>query len=404
MAIAKEQIRQIITENNFTNVADVYAYLKEGFKDILQELMEAEMDAVLGYEKNQKGNIVSTNKRNGYSTKTLKSQYGEFPIDIPRDRNGEFEPKLIPKYQRDISGIEEKVISLYARGMSTRDIHDQLQDLYGIELSAEMVSKITDKILPEIKEWQARPLNPVYPFVFMDCIHYKVREDGRILSRAAYVIMGVTIEGYKEILSITVGANETSKFWLGMLNDLKNRGIKDVLFFCVDGLPGFKEAIQAVFPSAQVQRCVIHMLRNSFKYINYADLKKFSADFKNVYNAPNESIALDELEIVKEKWGKKYPYAISNWENNWEDVNSFFQFPDEIRRIMYTTNIIEGLNRQYRKVTKTKSVFPSDTSLEKMLYLASGNITQKWTQRYRNWDQVIGQLIILYEERLTPYL
>ena len=404
MAIAKEQIRQIITENNFTNVADVNAYLKEGFKDILQELMEAEMDAVLGYEKNQKGNIVSTNKRNGYSTKTLKSQYGEFPIDIPRDRNGEFEPKLIPKYQRDISGIEEKVISLYARGMSTRDIHDQLQDLYGIELSAEMVSKITDKILPEIKEWQARPLNPVYPFVFMDCIHYKVREDGRILSRAAYVIMGVTIEGYKEILSITVGANETSKFWLGMLNDLKNRGIKDVLFFCVDGLPGFKEAIQAVFPSAQVQRCVIHMLRNSFKYINYSDLKKFSADFKNVYNAPNESIALDELEIVREKWGKKYPYAINNWENNWEDVNSFFQFPDEIRRIMYTTNIIEGLNRQYRKVTKTKSVFPSDTSLEKMLYLASRNITQKWTQRYRNWDQVLGQLIILYEERLTPYL
>ena len=404
MAIAKEQIRQIITENNFTNIADVYTYLKEGFKDILQELMEAEMDAALGYEKNQKGGLESNNKRNGYSTKTLKSQYGEFPIDIPRDRNGEFEPKLIPKYQRDISGIEEKVISLYARGMSTRDIHDQLQDLYGIELSAEMVSKITDKILPEIKEWQARPLNPVYPFVFMDCIHYKVREDGRILSRAAYVIMGVTIEGYKDILSITVGANESSKFWLGMLNDLKNRGIKDVLFFCVDGLPGFKDAIQAVFPSAQIQRCVIHMLRNSFKYINYNDLKKFSADFKNVYNAPNESAALDELEVVKEKWGKKYPYAISNWENNWEDVNSFFQFPDEIRRIMYTTNIIEGLNRQYRKVTKTKSVFPSDISLEKMLYLASRNITQKWTQRYRYWDHVLGQLIILYDDRLTPYL
>ena len=404
MSIAKEQIRQIITENNFTNVADVYTYLKEGFKDILQELMEAEMDAALGYEKNQKSSMESNNKRNGYSTKTLKSQYGEFPIDIPRDRNGEFEPKLIPKYQRDISGIEEKVISLYARGMSTRDIHDQLQDLYGIELSAEMVSKITDKIIPEIKEWQARPLNPVYPFVFMDCIHYKVREDGRILSRAAYIIMGVTVEGYKDILSITVGANETSKFWLGLLNDLMIRGLKDVLFFCVDGLPGFKDAIQAVFPSAQIQRCVIHMLRNSFKYINYTDLKKFSADFKNVYNAPNESAALDELESVKEKWGKKYPYAISNWENNWEDVNSFFQFPDEIRRIMYTTNIIEGLNRQYRKVTKTKSVFPSDTSLEKMLYLASRNITQKWTQRYRNWDQVLSQLIILYDDRLTPYL
>lgn len=404
MAIAKEQIRQIIADNNFTNVADVYAYLKEGFKDILQELLEAEMDATLGYEKYQRGEIASTNKRNGHSTKTLKSQYGEFPIEIPRDRNGEFEPKLIPKYQRDISGIEEKVISLYARGMSTRDIHDQLQDLYGIELSAEMVSKITDKILPEIKEWQSRPLNPIYPFVFMDCIHYKVREDGRILSRAAYVIMGVTVDGYKDILSITVGANETSKFWLGMLNDLKNRGIKDVLFFCVDGLPGFKEAIQAVFPDAQIQRCVIHMLRNSFKYINYNDLKKFSADFKNVYNAPNETAALSELDTIKEKWGKKYPYAISNWENNWEDVNSFFQFSNEIRRIMYTTNIIEGLNRQYRKVTKTKSVFSSDTSLEKMLYLASENITKKWTQRYRGWDQVLGQLIVLYGERLTQYL
>ena len=404
MAIAKEQIRQIIADNNFTTVADVYTYLREGFKDILQELMEAELDATLGYEKNQKSGIASDNKRNGYSTKTLKSQYGEFPIDIPRDRNAEFEPKLIPKYQRDVSGIEEKVISLYARGMSTRDIHDQIQDLYGMELSAEMVSKITDKLLPEIKEWQSHPLNPVYPFVFMDCIHYKIREDGRILSRAAYVIMGVTVDGYKDILSITVGANETSKFWLGMLNDLKNRGLKDVLFFCVDGLAGFKEAIHAVFPEAQIQRCVIHMLRNSFKYVSYKDLKKFASDFKNVYNAPTESVALAELEIVKETWGKKYPYAISNWENNWEDVSSFFQFSDEIRRIMYTTNIIEGLNRQYRKVTKTKSVFPSDASLEKMLYLASQNITQKWTQRYRNWDQVLSQLIILYEERLTQYL
>ena len=258
-----------------------------------------------------------------------------------------------------------------------------------------MVSKITDKILPQVKEWQSRPLNPVYPFVFMDCIHYKVREDGRILSRAAYVVLGVTVEGYKDILSITVGANETSKFWLGMLNDLKNRGVKDVLFFCVDGLPGFKEAIQAVYPQAEIQRCVIHMLRNSFKYVNYNDLKKFSSDFKAVYNAPNETAALSELENIKEKWGKKYPYAVSNWENNWEDVSSFFQFSNGIRRIMYTTNIIEGLNRQYRKVTKTKSVFPSDTALEKMLYLASENVVRKWTQRYRNWDQVLNQLIVL---------
>ena len=376
MAVAKEQIRQIISENNLSSVADVYSLLKESFKDILQELMEAELDASLGYQKNQKGDLVTSNKRNGHSPKTLKSQFGEFQVDVPRDRNGEFEPKLIPKYQRDISGIEEKVISLYARGMSTRDIHDHLRDLYGIELSAEMVSKITDKILPQVKEWQSRPLAPIYPFVFMDCIHYKVREEGRILTKAAYVVLGVTTEGYKEILSITVGANETSKFWLGMLNDLKNRGLKDVLFFCVDGLAGFKEAISAVYPQAQIQRRVIHMPRNSFKYVNYSDLKKFSNDFKAVYNAPNETAAYSELEGLKEKWGKKYPYAISNWENNWEDVSSFFQFSEEIRKIMYTTNIIEGLNRQYRKVTKTKSVFPSDQSLEKMLYLASENITK----------------------------
>ena len=238
----------------------------------------------------------------------------------------------------------------------------------------------------------------------MDCIHYKVREDGRILSRAAYVVLGVTTDGYKEILSITVGANETSKFWLGMLNDLHNRGVEDVLFFCVDGLPGFKEAIQAVFPNAEIQRCVIHMLRSSFKYVSYKDLKKFASDFKAVYHAPNEAAGLAELENIKEVWGRKYPYAISNRENNWEDVSPFFQFPDDIRRIMYTTNIIEGLNRQYRKVTKTKSVFPNDTSLEKMLYLASQNVAKKWTQRYRNWDQVLNQLTVLYGERLTEYL
>ena len=368
MPAAKQQIRQIIADNNLNSVADVYSLLRDSFKDILQELMEAELDASLGYEKNQKGDAATSNKRNGHSPKTQKSQYGEFQIDVPRDREGEFEPKLIPKYQRDISGIEEKVISLYARGMSTRDIHDQIKEL----------------------------LNPVYPFVFMDCIHYKVREDGRILSRAAYIVPEITADGYKDILSITVGANETGKFWLGMLNDLKNRGVQDVLFFCVDGLAGFKEAISAVYPDAQIQRCVIHMLRNSFKYVNYSDLKKFSSDFKAVYNAPNEASALSALEKVKEKWGRKYPYAVSNWENNWEDVSSFFQFSDDIRRIMYTTNIIEGLNRQYRKVTKAKSVFPSDSSLEKMLYLASRNVVKKSVKR-KSRDT------ISYQEMSQPY-
>ena len=313
MPVAKGQIRQIISENNLNSVTDVYALLRDSFKDILQELMEAEMDATLGYEKNRKGVLQTDNKRNGHSPKNLKSQYGEFQIDVPRDRNGEFEPKLIPKYQRDISGIEEKVISLYARGMGTRDIHDQL-------------------------------------------------------------------------------------------NGLHNRGVKDVLSSCVDGLLGFKGAIQAVFPKAGIQRCVIHMLRNPSKYISYKGPKKFASDFKADYNAPSEAAALAELESVEGTWGKKYPYAISNWEGNWEDVSSPFQFPDDIRRVMYTTDIIGGLNRQYRKATKTKSVFPSDTSLEKMLFLASQNVTKKWTQRYRNWDQVLNQLTVLYGERLTEYL
>lgn len=273
MAIAKEQLKQIISENNITSVGDIYSLLKDSFKDILQELLEAEMDASLGYAKNSKDDVETNNKRNGYSTKTIKSQFGEFPIDIPRDRNGEFEPK----YQRDISGIEEQIISLYARGMSTRDIHGQLKDIYGIEVSAEMVSKITDKILPEIKEWQSRPLNAIYPFVFMDAIHYKVKDDGRIINRAAYIVLGVALDGTKDILSITIGANESSKFWLGMLNDLKNRGVQDVLFFCVDGLTGFKEAINAVYPHAEVQRCIIHMLRNS--YLSLLFLKK-SGTFK----------------------------------------------------------------------------------------------------------------------------
>ena len=399
-----EQLRQIIKENDLKSAGDVYALLKDSFKDLLQELLEAELDVSLGYDKNEKHGIETDNKRNGHTPKTVKSEFGEFQLDIPRDRNGEFEPEIVPKYCRDISGIEEKVISLYARGMTTRDIGAEIQELYGINVSAEKVSKITDRILPEIKEWQSRPLEPVYPFVFMDAIHYKIREDGRILNRAAYVVLGVTLEGNKDILSITIGANESSKFWLGMLNDLKNRGVQDVLFFCVDGLPGFREAIEAVYPNAQTQRCIIHMLRNSFKYVSYKDLRSFASDFKSVYKASSEEIALKELEEVKEKWGKKYPYAISSWESNWDVISPFFQFSDDIRRIMYTTNIIEGVNRQFRKVTKTKSVFPNDTSLEKMLYLASVNVMKKWKMRYRNWDLVLSQLSLLYEDRLKPYL
>jgi transposase-like protein len=403
-ALPKNVIKEIIKSNEFENPDEILKYLKEAFQDVLQEMLEAEMDTTLGYTKNDVQNKETDNSRNGYSSKTVKSQMGPVELDIPRDRKGESEPKIIPKYKRDISGIEEKVISLYARGMSTRDIHDQIKDIYGIELSAEMVSKITERIMPEIKEWQNRPLESVYPFIFMDAIHYKVRDDSRIINRAAYVVLGINIEGNKDILGIWIGENETSKFWLGILNELKNRGVADVLLFCVDGLTGLKEAIEAAYPNAEVQRCIIHQLRNSFKYVSYKDIKEFARDFRGVYTAVSESEGLDVLCTLKDKWGQKYPFALRSWETNWDVLSPFFKFPDEVRKIIYTTNIIEGLHRQFRKVTKTKTVFPSDTSLEKMLYLASLNVMKKWTQRYRNWDQVLSQLLIIYGDRLENHL
>ena len=402
--LPKEVVREIIEENNFQTPQEIMKFLKDSFKDILQEMLEAEMDVHLGYSKGEKPPTNSDNTRNGYSSKTVRSELGPVEINVPRDRKGEYNPKIVPKYSRDVSGIEEKVISLYAKGMSTRDIHEQIKELYGVEVSAEMVSKITERIVPEIKEWQNRPLEKVYPFIFMDAIHYKVRDEGQVNKRAAYVVVGIDLEGYKDILGIWIGDNESAKFWLGVLNDLRNRGVEDVLIFCVDGLTGLEEAIEAVYPKAEVQRCIIHQLRNSFKYVSYKDLKEFTKDFKSVYTAPNEEAALERLYELKEKWGKEYPYAFRSWENNWDVISPFFKYPPEIRKIMYTTNIIEGLHRQFRKVTKTKSVFPSDGALEKMLYLASINVMKKWTQRYHNWDQVLNQLLIMYGSRIENYV
>ena len=402
--LPKEVVREIIKENNFQTPQEIMKFLKDSFKDILQEMLEAEMDVHLGYSKGEKPPANSDNTRNGYSSKTVRSELGPVELNIPRDRKGEYNPKIVPKYSRDVSGIEEKVISLYAKGMSTRDIHEQIKELYGVEVSAELVSKITERIVPEIKEWQNRPLEKVYPFIFMDAIHYKVRDEGQVNKRAAYVVVGIDLEGYKDILGIWIGDNESAKFWLGVLNDLRNRGVEDVLIFCVDGLTGLEEAIEAVYPKAEVQRCIIHQLRNSFKYVSYKDLKEFTKDFKSVYTAPNEEAALERLYELKEKWGKEYPYAFRSWENNWDVISPFFKYPPEIRKIMYTTNIIEGLHRQFRKVTKTKSVFPSDGALEKMLYLASMNVMKKWTQRYHNWDQVLNQLLIMYGSRIENYV
>lgn len=402
--LPKEVLRSMINEGNVKTAEDLHAYLKEMFKDALQEMLEAELEQELGYCKRDRKNKQTDNRRNGYTEKTVKTQFREMKIDVPRDRDGEFEPIVVPKHKRDISGIEEKIISLYARGMTTRDIHEQIKDIYGIEVSAEMVSKITDSIIPLIKEWQNRPLDPIYPFIFLDAIHYKVREEGQIKSKAAYVVLGVNLEGFKDILGIWIGESESSKFWLGVLNELKHRGVEDVLIFSVDGLTGLKEAIEAVYPKAEIQRCIIHQLRNTFKFVSYKDLKEFSKDFKEVYKAVNEEVALDKLSKIEEKWGRKYPYAIKSWRTNWDVLSPFFKYPQEIRTVMYTTNIIEGVHRQFRKVTKTKSIFPTDQALEKMLYLASQMVLKKWTQRYRNWDSILNQIIIFFEERVEQYL
>lgn len=399
--ISKELLRDYVSEQNFSNSDDVLNAMKDMFRDVLQEVLEAEMDSHLGYDKSDQSEKNTNNRRNGYSNKTIKSELGPVKLDIPRDRNGEFIPKIVPKYQRNINGIEEKVTALYAAGMTTRDIAEQIKNLYDVDISAEMVSNITNRIMPLVAEWQNRPLEKTYSFMFMDAIHYKIREDKQIVVKAAYVVLGVNMDGEKEVLGIWIGANESSKFWLSVLNDLKNRGVQDVLIFCVDGLNGFKEAIGAVYPFARIQRCIIHQIRSSMKYISYRDKKEFVADLKSVYGAINEDDTLDNLLSIKEKWSHKYPNAIKSWEDNWDNLITFLAFPDYIRKIMYTTNVIESLNSQFRKVTKTRLIFPNDESLLKMLYLATEKVSKKWTRAYPNWDLVISQLNILFEEVLN---
>ncbi|QAA31102.1 IS256 family transposase [Clostridium manihotivorum] len=394
--VSKELLREYIKDQNFTSANDILNGLKDMFRDVLQEALEAEMDEALGYGKYEGSEKINGNSRNGYSKKTIKTELGPVQVDIPRDRNSEFEPKLIPKHQRSVNGIEDKILGLYATGMTTRDISEQIKELYGVDVSAETVSNITNRILPLVSEWQNRPLEKVYSFIFMDAIHYKVREDKQIIVKAAYVVIGVNLDGAKEVLGIWIGANESSKFWLSVLNDLKNRGVQSVLIFSVDGLNGLKEAIGATFPFAKIQRCIIHQIRSSMKYIPYKDRKAFVADLKGVYKA----VAMENLISLKEKWSSKYPNAVKSWEDNWDNLSTFFAFPDNIRKIIYTTNVIESLNSQFRKVTKTKLIFPNDDSLLKMLYLAVERVAKKWTRNYPDWDLVISQLNIVFSDIL----
>jgi len=399
-----EQIKQLIKEKNLKTASDVQNMLKEMFGKTLEQMLEAELENELGYSKYNYKDKKTDNCRNGRTTKKVRSDFGEMTLTIPRDRNSEFEPIVVKKHQNDVSGIEDQIISMYAKGMSVRDIQEHLNNIYGIEASPTLISNITDKLLPVIREWQNRPLQEIYTVVFLDAIHYKVRLDGHIVSKAAYMVIGIDIEGQKDVLGIWIGENESAKFWLNVLNELKNRGVKDILILSVDNLKGISEAVAACFPKTQIQKCIVHQVRNSTRFVSHKDLKKFTADLKPIYQAVSEEEGLRALDVFEEKWGSKYPLAIKSWRNNWAEIATFFRYPEEIRRIIYTTNIIESYHRQLRKVTKSKSIFPNDEALLKMLYLATMDVTRKWTVRIKGWAMILAQFAVYFEDRLVGYL
>jgi putative transposase len=374
--------------------------LKKLIKDAIEKMMEAEIEEYMGRKKYERTDTDEPEYRNGYRKKTVKSSVGEFDVNIPRDRQSGFKPIIIENYQSTCGEFDKKIIGMYAKGMTVRDIQAQIREVYGVEVSPDFISMVTDKVMTNVADWQNRLLDKVYPIVYMDAMHFKVRDDGRVVNRAAYICLGINKEGMKDILGIWIGESEGAKFWLGVCNELKVRGVQDILLACVDGLKGFPEAIKSVFPDAEIQTCIIHQIRNSIKYVASKDKKEFMKDLKPVYKAASEEIGFQNLELLESKWGKKYSIIIKSWHDNWENLSTFFKYPPEIRKIIYTTNTLEGFNRQLRKVTKTKSVFPNDEALKKSLYLGTMDILKKWTMPVANWGQVVAQFAILFEGRL----
>lgn len=394
----KNIIASLIEEYDIQTAADVQEALKDLLGGTIQEMMEAELDNHLGYKSYERSD--NPDYRNGTKSKTLRSTVGEIPIAVPKDRDGDFEPKVVPKYKKDISDIESKVISLSAKGLTTRQISSVIEDIYGCEISEGMVSNITDKIMPDIEAWQNRPLSAVYPIVFVDCIHFSVRDEHIVKKLAAYIILGISIDGHKEVLSITVGENESAKFWLSVLNSLKNRGVKDIFVLCADGLSGIKESIATAFPKTEYQRCIVHQVRNTLKYVANKDMKEFAKDLKTIYHAADEKTGYEQMLKVKEKWDAKYPNAMERWVDNWDVISPIFKFSETVRKVIYTTNAIESLNSTYRRLNSQRSVFPSDTALLKALYLSTFEATKKWTMPLRNWGRVYGELSIMYSDRI----
>ena len=391
-------IQGLFEEYDIQTADDIQDALKDLLSGTIKEMMESEMDDHLGYEKYERSD--ESNSRNGTKTKRVRSKYGEFEVDVPQDRDSTFDPKVLPKRQKDISSIDDKIIAMYAKGMTTRQISETIEDIYGFEISEGMVSDITDKLLPRIEEWQNRPLSAVYPIVFIDAVHFSVRKEGLIQKLAAYVVLGINDDGKKEVLTIVIGENESSKFWLGVLNSLKNRGVQDILILCSDGLTGIKDAISTAFPKTEQQRCIVHMVRNTLKYVANKDMKAFARDLKTIYTAANEESALARLEAVTEKWSEHYPHAMNRWHDNWDAISPIFKFSQDVRTAFYTTNVIESLNSSYRKLNRQRSVFPSAQALLKALYLATFEVSKKWTMPIRNWGKIRGELAIMFPDRM----
>lgn len=384
----------------FKDEEELSSFLKELHSKALEKMLEGEMDVHLGYEKNSPMGNNTGNSRNGLSTKKIKTEFGESEIYIPRDRKGNFEPVVVPKNQSRSLSIEKLVISLYAKGMSVADIEDELREIYGFKLSTSAISIITGKVNQYISEWQSRPLEPFYFIVWMDGIVFKVRDSGKVINKTIYLSVGLNKEGKKELLGMWLGKNESASFWMGVLTDLKARGVYDILITVTDNLNGFTDTIKNVFPKADTQICVVHQIRNSSRYVVWKEKKEFTSDMKSIYNAPTKKAAEQALEDFASKWNAKYPYAVRSWKNNWEELTVFFDFPVEIRRIIYTTNLIENLNGKIRKYTKNKLSFPNDEAVFKSVYLALDHITKKWTQPIRNWGLILNQFLTIFENRV----
>ena len=391
-------IQGLLQEYDIETAADIQDALKDLLSGTLKELMETEMDDHLGYDRYERSD--KKNYRNGTKQKRVRSKYGEFEVDVPQDINSSFDSKVLPKRQKDISAIDDKIISMYAKEMTTRQISETIEDIYGFEVSEGMVSNITDKLLPQFEEWQNRPLASVYPIVFIDAVHFSVRDEGVIKKFAAYVVLGINEDGKKEVLTIVVGENESSKYWLSVLNSLKNRGVQDILILCSDGLTGIKDAISTAFPMTEQQRCIVHMVRNTLKYVANKDMKVFAKDLKTIYTSPDEKNALKQLKLVTEKWEPLYPHAMNRWKENWDAVSPIFKFSKDVRTAFYTTSAIESLNASYRRLNRQRSVFTSSQALLKALYLATFEATKKWTMPIRNWGKVQGELTIMYPDRM----